>query len=120
MACDPREGCYALCEEQGLVIWRHSPALCIDLPWAEYVDQPFDEVFHHALKHLMKNIRCNEKEYVGKRKGFPRKDDRRVLAQLHDKPAEMWECCHWPKDMYRAQYSGQDTGMFGIRQVDQG
>ena len=56
MACDARKGCYALCEEQGLVIWRHSPAPRVDLLWAKDVDQPSNKVLHHTLKHLMKDI----------------------------------------------------------------
>ena len=52
------------------MIWRHSLAPHVDLPWAKDADQPSNKVLHHALKHLMEDIRCNGKEYVGKQKGF--------------------------------------------------
>jgi hypothetical protein len=71
MARNPRKSGYPLCEEQDVVIWGHSPALRVNLPWPKDPDQPFDKVLHDALKHLMKNVGRNRKEYVGKWESFP-------------------------------------------------
>jgi hypothetical protein len=45
--------------------------LHVDVPWPEYVDQRSDHVLNHSLKHLMKDVGGDRKEYVGEGEIFP-------------------------------------------------